>query len=202
MKKFLIGLIVGLLLGGGLMYWFVGNDSEQIEVPVYIEVPVPNIDNSFDPIEDPEPLVVHDSIPVANPININLKRQLDSAKTELDSLKALKAFAIKRIYKEEFKDDFQTITVNAETTGTLDKLSVDYKTEEYTIPLDTTVTTDVPRKGALYYGGSIMTPYGKSPLKPSVKASLDLLNKKNNKIYGLSVDPFNQTLDLGITFKW
>ena len=116
------------LLGIGfafMLLYFFSPRVKHVKVPIKIEVPVPVIQKEFDTVYVPKPYkVLKDA-----PINKKLKDSLSKAKSVIDSLNAYKNFAIKRKYTQIFDDSTQTITVFAETTGTLDALQAKYKTK-------------------------------------------------------------------------
>lgn len=200
MKNFIGGLIIGLLIGGLTTYFIMKKSFVEVDVPIKIEVPVPVKDSVFDPIEAPIPVLVKKEV-VQNPINKELLEELKTANSVIDSLTTLKEFVVKRTYKEIFSDSLQDITVDAETTGTLDKLQVSYQTKPYTISLDTTVAVPIPVQAELYVGGSVLLPFEETSLKPSLKASIQLVNKKHNKVWSVQYDPINKTGEIGLNFR-
>lgn len=188
MKNGIIGFVIGLLIGGIGMYFLKKCDTEPVEVPIYIEIPIPVKDSLFDPIDDPKPLP---SKPKMNPINKALKDQLAKVTSERDSLKVLKDFAVKRVYEETVEDSIQTITARVETTGTMDKIQLGYVQKPRTIKYKDTLTVDLPksleRAVNLYIEGGV-------PFENNVdvgfkyKLGVDIVNKKKI-IYGVSYAP-------------
>jgi len=151
-------IIIGLSILCILLFIKSCDEKEiiEIEVPVKVEVPVPVVEKEYDTIYYPTPT----GYPVENPVNIDLKDKLNNAISIIDSLNTYKDFAIKREYKEVFDDSIQTITVSAETTGTLDKLQTTYKTKPRNVTLDTIVKleVEVPFKTKFAIGGELGVP--------------------------------------------
>ncbi len=174
-----------LLISAGIVFgmlYFLNPKIEEVEVPVRIEVKVPVIEKVHDTIEKPVPYKVL----VDSPVNEQLRDSLSEAKSVIDSLRAYKAFTVKRQYTQSFDDETQTITVFAETTGTLDKLQASYKTKPKTILLDTVLTIKVPKYNKFFGGISVGVPVNNN-IKPIFKADL-YLKTKNNNLWNISFD--------------
>lgn len=192
---YIITLIVGIAIG----FFIRKCEKENIQVPIVITVPVPQLIGNFKPIA-PKPLP-----PINNIIEINNKL-VEEYKKANDSLKKVlfeNAVTIHR-YTEKFEDTVQTIIVNAKTTGTLDSLNVSYKTKPFKIKIDTIIQIKVPapKRSLNIYGetGVIF----KSPLDntPVLKGGIDIQNRKN-WIYGASYDTDKRIwLKLGKGFKF
>lgn len=200
MKNLIISFIAGLLVGAIGMFFLKKCDEKPIDVPIDIKIPVPGKDTIFVPIKEPKPLP--DTLKIKNPINIKLKKELDSARSLIDSLEAYKAFAVKREYKEIFEDSTQKITVNAETTGTLDLVNVGYEIFPDTINYKDTLKIKVPSHNKFYFGGEIVVPSNNSNMSHSFAPKLGMLNKKQNKLYTLDVDFINKSVEGGILFEF
>lgn len=179
--------------------YFFNPRIEEVKVPVTIEVKVPVIEKVHDTIEV---LVPYETL-VNSPINKGLKDSLNKANTTIDSLRAYKAFTVKRKYSQIFDDSTQTITVFAETTGTLDKLQASYKTKPRSIVIDTILTIPIPKYNEFYGGFSVGVPIitntGINPT-PTFKADL-YLKTKNNNIWSVSFDT-NKTLWVGHAWQF
>jgi hypothetical protein len=185
MKDNLKYIVIGVILIFGIIN-FINPKIEYVDVPVRIEVPIPSIKKVHDTVYIPVPYKVL----VNSPVNKKLSDSLDKANTIIDSLKAYKDFVIKRKYTQVFDDSTQTITVFAETTGTLDALQASYKTKPRVISLDTIIKVEIPARSMFFYGGSIGLPvFDNNTLNvtPVFKADLYLKTKKDLLI-NLSVD--------------
>lgn len=180
MKNLLIGFIIGVILGSIITYQLKKCDTKPVTKTITVEVEIPAVKDSF-PYEVPVPYPV----PTPNPINAELKAQLDSAKTALDSLRTYKLFAVKRNYKETFKDENLSITVDAETTGTLDILGVKYEIEAKTIKVDKEVIFDIPdnRSLTIYLEGGLPLKQYSEASPVIAKPGFDWTTKKN-WVYG------------------
>lgn len=116
----------------------------KIETRVeYIKVPVKEgsfVDYKPTPIDLPNYIFVNgkDTIELENPINKDLEQKYIDAQKRGDSLaqKVLYFEAIQtRKYRKTFEDKNITVNVFAATTGTLDTLSVYYKTKEDSVKI-------------------------------------------------------------------
>lgn len=190
-------IILLILFLGYFIYDKLTTEEREIEVPIYIEVPVPSIEGESDTLKNPTP------IKIINPIN----KQLNNKNKELikENKKLLKLYkeadsilkenkykdAITiREYEEEFVDTFQTISVFTKTRGSLLEQSISYKTNEYTIPLDTIVTTKVKNKFKVFGSlevGTILLDEDKKFSNIVVKPGIIFKNSKDNGLM-LSVD--------------
>lgn len=182
-------IIKYILIGAILIFSivnFLNPKIEYVDVPVRIEVPVPVIEKVHDTVYVPKPYEVL----VESPVNEELTDSLSKANTVIDSLKAYKDFTVKRKYTQVFDDSTQTITVFAETTGTLDALQASYKTKPRTVVLDTVLSIPVPKYNEFYGGFSVGMPINEEPafgVTPILKADL-YLKTKTNRIISLSLD--------------
>lgn len=200
-KERLIQYIIIIILSLLLMNQC-NKDKEIIEVPIEIEVPVPSVESNSDTIYVPYPKYIN------NPLDKKLLKENDSLLQkyqEADSiakeLQYKEAISIKE-YKQEFKDTFQTVNVYTKTRGELLEQSISYKTNEYTISIDTIVKTSVKGKlrllGAIEMGVPLLTDNNFS--KVVVKPGIIFQNSKNN---GLSVSIDTEgTGWLGVIFKF
>lgn len=180
----LISLAIGLVAG-----FFIGRYTaapEVIEVPVKIEVPVPVVKNDTVIIR-PDPVTVE----VPNPVNSDLLAQYDKLKDTLAKRDAYINAITKRSYSENFEDDIQTITVDADVTGTLDTLSVSYQTKPRTIPVDTVVRveTTAPKRSLSSYMETAVLQLGQQvgPSFNRFEFGIDYRDRKGN-IIGISAD--------------
>lgn len=178
-----IGLVIGFFIGRGSV------DTTTVDAPVTIDVPVPPV------VSD---TVVRDSlipveVKVPNPVNSKLLKDYDRLKDTLAKRDAYIAAITKREYNETFEDSIQTIDVAAFVTGTLDTLSVSYKTKPRTIRVDTVVKIKVPQKSrslqAYVESRAIQLGSNRSgellPVFDEFKGGIDIVNKKNT-IIGVS----------------
>lgn len=211
MKNIIISFIVGVIVGAIGMWFLKKCDTVPIKIPVDIEVPIPIEDSIFDPIINPKPIKETPKSFKPKPINKDLKKDLDSSKTIIDSLAIYKKFAIKRTYKDSLVDDIQTINYNIEATGTVDKIQIGYKTKPRTINYKDTLKIDIPSTTKFFVGGSIFIPKNNNIsldipnniyLKPSIKPGLLMINKKDTKAYNIEIDPINKTGELGLYFRF
>jgi len=204
-KNIALVVISILAIVFGILYFSVNTEKIIVKVPVKIDVPVPVKEFVYDTIIKPVPYIVE----INNPLNEDLERQLVNSKTIIDSLKIYKDFAVKRKYSEVFDDSIQIIIVNAETTGTLDKLQATYKTKPRSIPIDIEVPVEinVPFKSKLFLGTELAMPLQKydqinqtvirNNLRVGVKAGLDT----RNFIYSIGIDT-DTYANLGIYYKF
>lgn len=199
MRNLVIGFIIGFLLGGLGMYFIMKGEIKEIEVPIKIEVPVPVIEKQFDTIKLPAEII---KLPGETIIDSTYFTKYQELKTQMEKDSVFKDAITIREYRPFVEDDTIRIDIYSKVRGTLLENQISYKTKPYNISLDTTVTVQVPQKGAFYVGGSILYPYRESELKPSLKGAINHLNKKHNKIYNLQIDPLNETIEVGITFRF
>ena len=196
-KNIIIGVLI--LISSFFIYDFFTREKEVVEVPVKILVPVPSKEGSSDTIYKPIP---GKTITVENALNQELssnnKKLIEENKILLEKYK--KADSIAKLnqyndaisireYNQKFIDTFQTVEVYSKTRGKLLEQSINYKTNKYFIPLDTTVTTKIKGKfkvlGQLEVGTPILNDNNFN--KIIVKPSIIFQNSKNNGI-SLSVD--------------
>lgn len=196
MKNIYKYLIV-LILGGLLSYFIFKKDTEFVEVPIKIEVPVPVIEKEFDTIYLPSEIKKSkpqiDSIYYRKFLKLKDSVAKDSAYKEAITIKE---------YRPRFEDDSIIIDVYAKTRGSLLESQVKYKTKPRNITLDTTITIEVPRQAKLYVGGQV---YGNTSINVLGRLGAGptgmLLNKKQTKIYNIGYDAVNKTWSGGVVFK-
>lgn len=197
-------IIIIILFIGYFIYDKLNPEYKEIKVPVKIEVPIPSVKGTSDTTKLPSPITIQ------NPLNKtllksnkellkknkSLSKELKISNTMLEQYKKSdsinkedmykQAISIKE-YNETFIDSFQTISVYSKTRGTLLKQSIDYKTNKYTIPLDTTITTKIKNKfkvfGSLEIGNPLLS--NKTDL-PSIVVKPGIIFK-NSKDNGISV---------------
>lgn len=202
MKNIIISFIVGFILGCIGMYFLRDCDNEVIKVPVKIEVPIPPVKDSFPSIDNPKPIEPSNPIYIKNPINKILQDSLNKVITERDSLRIYKEFTVKRQYQEKFEDSIQTIIVDTETTGTMDKIKVKYEQKPRTIIIDTVTPIKVPKQVKFSAGGELILPDTESPVKLSVKPEIGITNKKGNLTFEVGRDFFNKFTTGGIKYTF
>lgn len=179
MKNIIITFIISFLLGGITVYFLKKCKTKTITVEV--EVPVPPIIDSF-----PYKVPVPKPYPVENPINKELAHKLNEANNIIDSLKVYKEFAVKRSYTEVFEDTIQTITVDAEATGTIDLMRVKYIQKERTIKVPIEIETPITKRSFTLYTESGLPLQQHSTTTPFIaKFGFDITNSKN-WVYGPS----------------
>ena len=193
LKQYLITAGAAFLLG----FFIRPSEIEEIEIPIYREIPIPQIIGNFETIA-PKPLPpINNIIEVNNYLVEKYKKANDSLKSEMYK----KAVTINR-YNEKFEDTFQTIWVRAKTTGTLDSLGVSYETKADTIVIDTTIKAQVPVKKRS------ITPYVEIGVPTLLndnlvnKAGLDYKTKKNWTIGGSYDTDSRVWVKIGKTFNF
>lgn len=178
-----IKYIVVFFLGVLATLFVVQRNKVDVKVPVKIEVPIPPVDNDFDPKENPTP--IYKEKKVIDTVLLNkFKRANDSLK------QALYILSIEENeYREVFEDNFQTIGVYAKTQGRLKELSLGYRTKPRVIEVDTFVKyiyTAKNRGLVVYTEMGIPTVLGEDS-KAILKGGVDYINKKN-LVLGASYD--------------
>lgn len=176
-----VSIIIGFIF---MIMYFFSPKTEEIKVPIRVEVPVPVIKKEFDTIYEPKPYPVYKKGKIV--------KEIDSAYYEMymalnDSLKKdsmLKKAITINAYKEKIEDDTITINLNMKVRGDLLSYQVGYKTKPYSIPLDTTLNVKIPTKSILFIGGGVGVPLTQNPLfvTPLVKGGLYLKTKGDNLI--------------------
>lgn len=182
-----IGIII--LTIGIIWLVFFNKETSTIEVPVIIEVPIPGIQNTFDPIE----------LPIPKTEKPRLILEKDFVKADSITKDSLYKDAVKeRFYSEIFKDSTQSITVNTKVQGKLLKQQISYDIFSRTIQLDTIIEIPTPNKlkvfGLVELGSSTIN------IEPVVKSSV-LFKTKTDKIISLSVDT-QKNAYIGYGFKF
>ena len=172
----LIWFAAGVLLA----YFILPREVEEIQVPINVEVPVPVVEHVFDTIIKP--------VPVYNEVTVVDTSLVESYRRANDSLrqKLFEEAVTIRDYREIFEDSIQTITVDANVTGTLNKLNASYKTKPRTVTLDTTVTAKVPIKKnsvTLYVEAGLPSTLEEAVFKYGADFKM-----KNNFVIGASKD--------------
>lgn len=204
--KNILGIIVILFISY-FIYDKLNPEYKEIKVPVRVEVPVYSKEGISDTTKLPAP------ISIINPIdkelikrnkklskkNKKLSKELKISNVLLEKYKSSDSINKERLYKESisikeynetFIDSFQTISVYSKTRGSLIEQSISYKTNEYSISLDTLVSTKVKKKfkvfGSLEIGNPLLS---NDPNLPSivVKPGIIFKNSKDNGLI-LSAD--------------
>jgi len=187
MKINIRAFVIGLLIGGIIIFFLKKEQTRVIEVPVRIEVEVPVIEHVFDTVYEPYEVIKE--------VEVRDEELIAEYEKANDSLKeALFNSAVTvREYKEVFEDSSITITVDAKVTGTLNSLIAEYKTKPRIVVVDTTLSVEVPdysRSITVY--GELGVPLalgteGATEGAPILKVGLDLSNKKN-WVFGGAID--------------
>lgn len=191
LKSFLLGCIIGLGI-----YFILPKETETIEVPVQIEVPVPIVEKEFDTIFLPKPI---NNKPIIDSIYYKEYLKLkDSIKKDSVFKDAIKI----REYRPIVEDDTIRIEVYNKVRGTLLESQISYKTKPYKLKVDTILNIPVPKKPELYLGGGVILPTDPNVKKsPSIEVGGILVNKKHNKSYNITYDPVNKVVTGGIYFR-
>lgn len=187
-----IGILIGLLLGGTAMYFIRDCKTEEVEVPVRIEVPVPIIVKEFDTIYIPKPIRTIQ----LDTVYLDKWNEIKNDSIRRDSL-FREAIKIKE-YNERIEDDTIKIDLYAKVRGDLLEYQVGYETKPYTIPLDTTITVPVPRQAEWYVGGELILPNEKSLMEPSVKPEVGFKTRNEKFMFDLGHDFVNKYSTVGI----
>lgn len=174
-----------------IIYEYITNGPEIIEVPVEIKVPVPSIEHSYDTVYIPDPVVKYslDSLTRVNrQLAIENDSLIDLFSVSGDSIKyeLYKESIAIREYKEEFKDTFQTINVETTTRGEILKQSVSYKTNPFNITVDTLITMETRTNKRLLMG-ELEIGYGVfNDQQLIIKPGISLITNSNS--FGISID--------------
>lgn len=196
--KYIIGGIVLVVI----LFFLIDKCSQEkriVEVPIKIDVPVPPIKGSSDTLINPSPIRV---VTIESPLNKELKSKLRKLQDENRILfnKYKKADSLSkqviykdaitiREYEQKFIDSFQTITVHSKTRGKLLSQHLEYETNEYTIPLDTVIKTEIKEKfkifGLLEIGSPVFSPDNREDL--FAKGTFIFKNSKDNG-FSLGID--------------
>lgn len=204
MKSNTIKFLIPLIIGATIMFFIKDHSVKEVKVPFKVEIPIKVIEKQFDSIPYPVPVYVTETITDTSLVK-EYEKANDSLKKELFN----KAVKINN-YEEKFEDTIQTITVKAQTTGTLNSLSVKYKTKPRTITLDTTLTVKVPdNKKSLSLYGEVGVPTTlpisldySAKRTMALKVGIDFKTKKN-WVYGVSYDTDKRAwIKLGKSFNF
>ena len=204
MKNYIITFIAGLIIGAGLMYLLNKPEIVEIQVPIKVEVPVPVIENESDTIKKPTP-----TSQKSKKDRITIK-EIDSTfyykwkQASQDSIlrDSLVRSAIEiKTYNEKFEDDTLSINLYAKTRGDLLEYQLGYKTKPRTITLDTVLNIPVPKYTEFYVGGVAFLPKYTEQMKPSLKPTIILVNKKHTKTFLLAGDPINKGIEAGLLLR-
>lgn len=200
MKYTITAFIVGFILGCVGTYFFMKGEIVYVDVPVTIEVPIPVIKVETDTVYLPTPIPPANNSPAID--STYYKRYLDlmGDKVRQDSL--FKAAIRINEYRERIEDDTLIIDFYTKNRGELLEYQIGYETKPRNIVIDTTLKIPIPLKGAIYYGGglNIPTQSGSTELL-TVEAGLMLLPKKKNRMYGVSYDFINKTINGKVYIK-
>lgn len=180
-------IIIGLLF---MVLYFFDPKTEEVKIPIKIEVPIPVIKVEFDTIYEPKPYPVY--------LKGKLIKEIDSSYYDkynklADSIKKdnlfKKAITINR-YKEKVEDDTLTINLNMKVRGELLDYQIGYKTKPRIILLDTVIKVPIPTQNKFYGGFSVGMPLIENNLinnKPSIKGDL-YWKTKGDLLFNLSLD--------------
>ena len=169
--------ILGLIIGAILVFLFMkncsGNKSEDIKISTPEQTVVVKLTTKTDTIFRKQYIRVHDTIRVPTLVRITDTLFVDNTK-QIATIEA-----IKREYKDKIKvQDSVNVSYTANTTGTLDKISIAYEDDraERTIirtnTIETTITNNIKPSGVYVGVGANL---GLNSLTPSV----EYLNNKN-----------------------
>lgn len=169
-------------------------EVKTVVVPSYsgskeVVKPVPVVRYDTIEVEGKERIKI---VEVENPYNEELLRRYNEALDSIEKLNMFKEAITQRTYTEHLEDSIIKITVNSNTTGTLDYQKVSYKTKERTIQVNTGKI-----KPKLYLSG-----FGRSEISAEGNAAFgvkaDLVNE--NTIITAGYDS-RTNLTVGIGFK-
>lgn len=191
MKKNIL-LIIAVLAIGFLTYLVLQKPkTKTVRVPVVMEITVPGIQNTFDPVIMPKPKTVK-----PRPKLIEEFQQSD------DKIKdSLYADAVKeRTYDTIYSDTIQDVRVKSIVQGKLLKQEVDYNIFPRMVQIDTFVNYDIKSKNKVWLmleGGA--NPWS-SKLEPLGKASFILKDKKD-RLYSAGIDT-QKNIWIGTSIKF
>lgn len=189
-KNNLITLSIGLLLGVLLMYFIQKPTIKKVPVRVEIEVPVPVVENDFDSIPNPEPIIKYIKGDIIKEIDSIYYEKWLSLKDSIAKDKAFKDAITIREYNTKFEDDILTLNIYSKTRGTLLEIKPDYKTKPRTIALDTTLMIPIPKYNQFYGGIELGVPVIQIPsLEPSILGKANFIwQTKKDKLFNISID--------------
>lgn len=118
-------------------------------------------------------------IKVNKPVDKKLVEDYLKAKDSITKLNLYVASVQTNTYTKTFSDDKIDITVNAETTGTLNRLDLKYKSKNIKVDLPVTVKKTA---FALYAGGGLNVNI--VDIKPEYFANIGIQNKRGDIILG------------------
>lgn len=196
-KQDILKIGIGILIGGGILFFLMKDEVEYVDVPVTIEIETPVIVKETDTIYMPTP--VH----VAGPVEIDSTYYEEYVKLK-DSVaknEAYKDAITIRTYNEKIEDDTLKIDLYTKIRGTLLEYQVGYKVKPQTYSIDTVLTVPVPRKTRFYVGGEFALPKDIYNYKPTIIPGAIMQNKKATKLYKLSYDPINNVVQGGLYFR-
>ena len=200
MRNLIIGGIIGFILGCVGTYFFMKGEIVYVDVPVTVEVPIPVVKVETDTVYLPSPIPPTNNTPVIDSTYYKKYLSLMGDKVQQDSL--FKAAIRINEYRERIEDDTLIIDFYGKSRGELLEYQVGYETKPREIIIDTTLKIPIPLKGAIYYGGGLNLPTqtGSTELL-TVEAGLMFLPKKKNRLYGVSYDFMNKTINGKVYIK-
>lgn len=190
-KKILPMLIIALL-----MLFIVRNCIDQSQQELDVEVDIPEVNKKFESFDilhkDLFPFKIIDTLEVEkkveNPYNLKLKKEYDSLllkyrnlENEKQRIDFVSDMIMFRQFNKVFEDDYFLANVSGTVRGELKNLELDITSKSRT--LNTKVK--VPNKNILLVGGGMG--FNFVELKPSFKADINLLTKKDN-LWTISAD--------------
>lgn len=193
-------IIIILLLGVIFIQRSCYNNSKQKIQSTNLPI-IEGTFNKVKPIPNKIDTVYLDSIVYKNKI-VKVDRPVDKKLVE-DYLKAKDSIAKLKLYvnsvqtntyTKTFSDDKIDITVNAETTGTLNWLDLKYKSKDIKVDLPVITKTT---KFALYAGGSLNVNI--VDIKPEYFVNAGVQNKRGDIILGGFGS--NKTIQAGYVFR-
>ncbi len=167
-----IFILLGLAFA--IMYFF-DPKTEEVEVPIRVEVPVPVIEKEFVTVYKPKPYPIYLKGEVIKEIDSSYYKKYKALKNEKERDSLFKDAIKINTYKEKVEDDTITINLNMKVRGKLLNYQVGYKTKPRSIPLDTIIKVFIPTQNKFFYGVSAGMPIIKNPtlgVVPVAKADL------------------------------
>lgn len=192
-REFLIGVSIFFVFS-----YFYNPKTEDLVVPIKMDIPVPIIEKEFDTIYKPYPVYLKGDVVKEIDSSYYNKYQELLSQVSKDSM-FKEAIKISN-YKETVEDDTISITLNMKVRGDLLNYQLGYKTKPYSIPLDTTLRVKIPATNKFFYGISAGMPIENTYTVPIVKVDLHWKTKSNNLV-NLSVDS-NSNVWLGYAWKF
>jgi hypothetical protein len=197
LKEGLISFGIGVLVGIAILYFTQKPEVEIVEVPVEIEVKVPEIIKETDTVYYPKPVFIEGE----QVIDTTLYAEYNKLKDQVKKDSLFKAAITIKEYKEVVEDDTIKIDLYAKVRGDLLNYQLGYNIKPRVFKLDTILSIPVPKKMELYYGVDSYIPAPNSLQKAAIIPSAMMINKKHTKAYQIGYDPFNKAFKGGIFIR-